>query len=92
MRFRKGKKYFWIDHVIFVIDQHVFSCVTEPRPRKPSKPCVFPFGLNGITYDSCTTVEDPEDKLWCATATKANGDMKPGQWGHCEDACNEKDR
>ena len=72
--------------------QCLFSCVTKPRPRKPSKPCVFPFRLNRITYDSCTTVDDPEDKLWCATATKANGDMKPGQWGYCEDACIEKDR
>ena len=30
-------------------------------------PCVLPFRYKNVTYDGCTTVEDPEDKLWCST-------------------------
>ena len=41
--------------------------------------CIFPFTYKGITYNSCTDVE--EDRPWCATGTDYEGNL---DFGFCE--------
>lgn len=41
--------------------------------------CVFPYIYNGVSYTSCTTLNN-NDVLWCATTY--NFDIH-GQWGNC---------
>ena len=49
--------------------------------------CVFPFKYKGVSYDSCTTV-DNNDKLWCSTKTDEDGKFISGFWVNCNDSCN----
>ena len=44
--------------------------------------CIFPFTYKGITYNSCTDVE--EDRPWCATGTDYEGNL---DFGFCESSC-----
>jgi len=54
-------------------------------------PCVLPFRYKNVTYDGCTTVEDPEDKLWCSTKVDSSGVHQrfSKTWGHCAAHCPE---
>lgn len=78
------------------LDLEVFStsdCKTlEPDsdPRaKTGLPCVFPFIYQGKEYNGCTTVTDPENLPWCATAVNETGYYisKSQQYGHCSPNC-----
>ena len=63
------------------------SCSTEIRK------CIFPFEVNGKTYDNCTDDSlsgsgAKENFKWCATSTNRDKSMKPGKWGICNvDSC-----
>ena len=46
-----------------------------------TQPCVFPFIYKGVTYNSCTSV-DNDDYLWCATET-LDGNYVDGMWKDC---------
>ena len=50
---------------------------------------MFPFKYDGGTYDKCTNVNDPDDKLWCSTKVDEyrNHDQSGGYWGHCGQDC-----
>jgi len=52
--------------------------------------CHFPFTLNGIRHDSCTT--DGEKVPWCATEVLQNGLMVIDKWGYCNEACHREDQ
>ena len=60
-------------------------CLTTDESASPVKnaPCLSPWNLNGETYDSCTTVDDPEGRFWCATKLDESGSYVDGQWGYC---------
>ena len=61
------------------------KCLTtdESGSAVQKAPCLFPWTLNGETYDSCTTVDDPEGRFWCATKLDESGSYVDGQWGYC---------
>ena len=44
------------------------ECVTTNDVR-----CQFPFKYNGTEYNSCTTVDNPNNDPWCAISLKGNG-------------------
>ena len=58
------------------------SCTTVGG-AKPDQPCVFPFTNNGVTYNGCTTDNDPDGRNWCSVATDDAGVHLKGSWGHC---------
>jgi len=64
------------------------NCMTDGGDRAGAK-CVFPFTLEGITYQGCTRTNDPDDRLWCSTKTDSKGVHVSGQgeWGHCNSDC-----
>ena len=69
------------------------SCTTTIGPD-PNKPCVFPFKLNSVTYNYCTTATNqPDDtKAWCSTKVDEFGNhvVRQGYWGYCEPKCQSK--
>ena len=64
------------------------NCLTDGGGKAGAK-CVFPFTLDGITYQGCTRTNDPDDRLWCSTKTDSKGVHVSGQgeWGHCNSDC-----
>ena len=48
---------------IFIRAAAARACMTTT-----GEPCIFPFKHDGISYDSCTTIDDIED--WCAISVK----------------------
>ncbi|CAL4122717.1 unnamed protein product, partial [Meganyctiphanes norvegica] len=49
--------------------------------------CQFPFIYIGVTHTTCTTVNDPEGKLWCSTKTDSQNNHVPGgNFKHCTSA------
>ena len=71
-------------HYIYYYIDFVFisgNCITES-----GIPCSFPFYYQGIRYDSCTTVNDINDKHWCSIQTDTNGQHRAGTdtWGYCQ--------
>ena len=65
--------------------QDCLLCLTtdESDSAVQNAPCLFPWNLNGKKYDSCTTVDDPEGRFWCATKLDESGSYVDGQWGYC---------
>ena len=64
---------------LFLFSQEAFAsdtCTTSETKRgaTPNQPCIFPFTINGKTYNECTTDHNPDKTLWCKT-----GDARPGQ-------------
>ena len=51
-------------------------------------PCVFPLNYTGVTYDSCTDVDNNGVK-WCATAVDDNDKYIGGASGTCGSSCNQ---
>ena len=49
------------------------------------EPCVFPFIYKGVTYNTCTYVDHPEQMEWCSTKVDENGNHVTGgeNWGVC---------
>merc|ERR1711971_144390 len=60
------------------------SCITIGGPT-PNKPCIFPFRFNGVTHNSCTSVNI--NQPWCSTATLSDGSHITGQYGLCPSTC-----
>ena len=58
---------------------------------KKGTKCIFPFILNGITHDACTTHTnaDPEWLPWCSTKVDKFGVHVSGgdHWGDCSPEC-----
>merc|ERR1711931_432658 len=63
------------------------NCVTTSGFPGAGSSCVFPFTIDGKTYNGCTTYFDPENKPWCSTKVDSNGGYITGYWGHCNSAC-----
>ena len=55
------------------------------------KPCIFPFTYDGVTYNNCTIVNDPDNHPWCSTKVdEAGNHVKSGRyWGYCAQDCND---
>ena len=55
----------------------------------PNKPCIFPFKFDGITWNTCTNVDDPSAPFWCSTKVDDEGNHIGGQgnWGNCASNC-----
>ena len=51
--------------------------------------CIFPFTYKGVTYNTCTYVDHPEQKEWCSTKVDENGVHVSGgnNWGECRGPC-----
>ena len=64
------------------------KCLTVGGGKAGAK-CVFPFTLDGITYQGCTRTKHPDDRLWCSTKTDSKGVHMSGQgeWGLCNSDC-----
>ena len=70
------------------------NCITTQESLEDNKglSCIFPFIVEGKTYNKCTSDFDPEGKLWCATETDGSGKIVTNKWGYCSDdnACLER--
>ena len=75
---------------------HILNVTGENRPKYlelgpgiPGKPCVFPFQINGIEFNECTSYQSPFG--WPRCATKESQDLdKDGSkssWGFCSQEC-----
>ena len=59
------------------------------------KPCVFPFKLNDVTFNECTTqgVEEKDKRPRCSTNVDEEGNHvgsyfgSPEHWGYCGNGC-----
>ena len=51
------------------------------RRTTQGESCVFPFLYSGKTYLDCTTDDEQDGRLWCATTSNYDRDQK---WGYCE--------
>jgi hypothetical protein len=49
--------------------------------------CIFPFKINQISFNGCTTLFHPENKTWCSTLVDEKGKAVGGFWGYCHDTC-----
>merc|ERR1719264_318531 len=68
---------------------------SELGPGIPGKPCVFPFKVNGIEFNECTSYQSPYG--WPRCATKESQDLdRPrvgystnmvSSWGFCSQEC-----
>ena len=69
------------------------TCLTtdEPASFVKNAPCIFPWKIGDQTYDSCTTDDDPDGRLWCATKLDASGTLIDRQWGYCPEECRKKE-
>ena len=71
---------------------HLFSLLDECQTVDQSganKPCIFPFNLEGITYNTCTLVAADNDKPWCSTRVDNFGNHVTGggHYGDCGPKC-----
>ncbi|CAL4083149.1 unnamed protein product [Meganyctiphanes norvegica] len=66
----------------------ILGALVAVASAQSSLPCQFPFIHSGVTYTACTTVDDPEGKLWCSTRTdiQDNHVTGGGHYKHCTDA------
>lgn len=46
-----------------------------------TKECNFPFVYDGVTYNDCTTVGEPQ--AWCSIETDSSNNHITGEWGYC---------
>ena len=69
------------------------SCTTETdfSGKKSNKPCIFPFKILGVTFNSCVWSKK-DTKARCPTLTEDDGSVEfiPDNWGVCEPACQPK--
>ena len=74
--------------VLFVLSQIADSqkCLRTSSKEGSVKdePCIFPFVLNSIQHDACTSDNDPDGKFWCSTMVDANNNHIKGKWGYCD--------
>ena len=68
------------------------ACFVIEKKFKDFKPCIFPFVYLGVTYHTCTDVNDPNSKPWCSTKVDDNGNhVSPGGYfGHCGQDCDQE--
>ena len=68
------------------------TCSVVETRNGEFKPCIFPFKYSGQTFDSCTTIRDPDKKPWCSTKVDADGNhvTAGGYWGHCGQDCDDE--
>ena len=64
------------------------GCETIGGPDA-GKPCVFPFKIDNVTYNGCTTEgpDNDDDTPRCSTAVDDKGNHEGGHWGYCGDGC-----
>ena len=53
----------------------------------PGKPCVFPFKVNDIEFNECTSYQSPNGWPRCATEESQNLIRYKGSWGFCGEEC-----
>ena len=82
---------------ILNVDWYKFNSLkySELGPGIPGKPCVFPFKVNGIEFNECTSYQSPYG--WPRCATKESQDLdRPrvgystnmvSSWGFCSQEC-----
>ena len=75
--------------VLFLISNSVElgsaqDCKTDSSRDGKVSPCVFPFILDGKTYNTCTNVNDNNGKFWCSTKVDNEGKHTKGNWGYCD--------
>ena len=66
------------------------SCsITNAEGPQKNQPCAFPFKFKGKIYHKCTTVLDPDNKLWCSTRVNKLGKHVGGggNYGYCDERC-----
>jgi hypothetical protein len=77
--------------IVLLIEQSIFAdgCTVIEKVSQKVKPCIFPFTFSGQTLTECTTLKDPEGKLWCSTRVNDEGKhvTSGGFWGFCEQDC-----
>ena len=61
------------------------NCTTNGGPS-PNVPCIFPFIIDGITYNQCPL---DSDGYWCSTKVDHSGIhiAEQGNWGTCDQEC-----
>eukprot|EP00095_Tigriopus_kingsejongensis_P004780 maker-scaffold77_size404793-snap-gene-2.16 protein:Tk04780 transcript:maker-scaffold77_size404793-snap-gene-2.16-mRNA-1 annotation:"serine protease easter precursor" len=59
------------------------QCQTLGQRSPGIKPCVLPFILQGVVFNTCTTVLDPQNRLWCSLKTDSEGIHVKGNWDYC---------
>lgn len=50
------------------------ACYTVDNVR-----CVFPFRFAGRFFDRCTNLQDKDNRFWCSTKTRPNGQHVEGE-------------
>jgi hypothetical protein len=63
------------------------GCEVEELNTSTKQACIFPFEINQISFNGCTTMFDAESKPWCATKVDAEGTHIEGYRGHCHETC-----
>ena len=50
---------------------------------------MFPFKIDNVTYNGCTTEgpDNDDDTPRCSTAVDDKGNHEGGHWGHCGHGC-----
>ena len=66
---------------------YIILLIQEYRGTRNPELCRFPFKFRGREYHTCTTVEDPDQKHWCAVEVDEDGHAEEMRWGHCDDSC-----
>ena len=71
-------------------DEECYVQIQQVPRVETNLPCVFPFTYKGVTYNTCTSVDHPEEYEWCSTKIDKNGNhvTEGVNWGVCRgDSC-----
>ena len=53
----------------------LLDCKVEEIETKTRKLCVFPFVVNGVSFNGCTDYLYGQNSIWCATKVDEDGHM-----------------
>ena len=59
------------------------ECTTDGLGGQQISKCIFPWTLNGVTYDGCAN-HNNEHKYWCAKKVDSEGNLDGGNWDFCK--------